>query len=265
MAGTNDILRSDDAATVIEDLNRLIDRLQEELPDVPILVSSIAPIDPAFRGELRASIVEEVNLKLPELAQQHGSQVTYVNGGGSLNLDDLVADGIHPDAAGYQKIGNAWYDSIIEQDTLTGIDHIQGTVYGDRLTGNEKVNILFGNGGADTLSGGEGADTFVYENLDAEIDTITDFDLSDRLVFFASGFDGDLVAGANLIEVDSETKVVVNTTNPYSLGTGASFDYETETGLLSFDPDGSGSIVASEIAILSNTPSLSGEQITIAT
>ncbi|HEY9771469.1 MAG TPA: GDSL-type esterase/lipase family protein [Coleofasciculaceae cyanobacterium] len=263
MAGTNDILHSDDAATVIEDLNRLIDRLQDKLPDVPILVSSIAPIDPAFRGELRASIVKEVNLELPELAQQQGSQVTYVNGGGALNLDDLIADGIHPNAAGYQEIGNAWYDSLVGQVTLTGVNHITGTAYSDRLTGNEQANILFGNGGADSLSGGEGADSFVYENLDLEIDTITDFSIGDRLLFSASGFDGGLVAGTNLTEVDSETGDFISSTNSYSLATGASFFYETDTGLLSFDPDGSGSIVASEIAILSNIPSLSPEQITI--
>lgn len=263
MAGTNDILHSDDAATVIEDLNRLIDLLQDELPDVPILVSSIAPIDPAFRGEQRASIAKEVNLELPELAQQQGSQVTYVNGGGVLNLDDLIADGIHPNAAGYQEIGNAWYDSLVGQDTLTGVNHITGTVYSDRLTGNEQANILFGNSGTDSLSGAEGADSFVYENLDSEIDTITDFSIGDRLLFSASGFDGGLVAGTNLTEVDSETGDFISSTNPYSLGTGASFAYETDTGLLSFDPDGTGSLAAVDLALLSNMPTLSSEQFSI--
>ena len=152
---------------------------------------------------------------------------------------------------------------MVEQDTLTGVNHITGTTYSDRLTGNEQANILFGNGGADTLSGGEGADSFVYENPDTEVDTITDFSPSDRLVFSASGFGGGLVAGINLTEVDSETGDFISSANPFSLGTGASFSYETDTGLLSFDPDGSGSIEPSEIAILSDIPTLRVEQITI--
>ncbi len=262
MAGTNDILRSDKASVVIDDLNQLIDRLQAELPSVPILVSSIAPIDPA-KGKRRANIVKEVNAQLPELAEQQGSQVTYVNAGGSLALDDLVADGIHPNAAGYQEIGNAWYDALVERDTLTGINHITGTAFSDRITGNDQANILFGNGGADVLSGGEGADRFLYENLDSEADTIADFSVDDRFVFSASGFDGGLVAGTNLTEVAAETGVFINSTSPYSVGTSANFLYENDTGILSFDSDGSGSIVASQIAVLSNIPSLSEEQITI--
>ncbi len=219
MAGTNDILHSDDASTVIAELNQLIDILQDELTDIPIFVSSLAPIDPEFRGEQRANIVAEVNAQLWGLAEQQGSQVTYVNGGGSLELDDLVDDGIHPNAAGYQEIGNAWYDSLVEQDTLTEIDHLQGTEFSDRLTGNEQANILLGNGGYDTLSGGQGADRFVYESLDGKIDVITDFSLGDRLVISASGFDADLIPDSNLTEIDSTTGVwFSSTTNIARLG-----------------------------------------------
>ena len=263
MAGTNDILRSDDASTVIAELNQLIDILQEELPDVPIFVSDLAPIDPAFKGEQRANIVAEVNAQLSGLAEQQGSQVTYVNGSSSLGLDDLVDDGIHPSAAGYQVIGDAWYDALVEQDTLTGITHLQGTEFSDRLTGNDEANILFGNGGADTL-GGQGADSFVYESFDAEIDTITDFSQGDRFIISASGFDDDLIPDSNLTKIDSETGVFFSgTTSPCSIGTSPSFFYETETGILSFDRDGTGTTTAVEVAILTNMPTLRSEQFAI--
>lgn len=76
MAGTNDILSTtDDASQVIQDLNSLIDRLQDELTDVPILVSDLVPIDPTFRGQRRPNIVEQVNALLPELARQQGNQL----------------------------------------------------------------------------------------------------------------------------------------------------------------------------------------------
>jgi serralysin len=285
MAGTNDVLRHDQASEVIDDLNQIIDRLQAELPSVPILVSSIPPIDPTLsKGEQRASVVEEVNAQLPELVEQKGSQVTYVNGGGSLDLDDLVADGIHPNAAGYQEIGDAWYDSLVKQDTLTGIDEITGTAYSDRLTGNDQANSLsggegndvlhgglgndtiYGDAGSDILIAGAGADVFVFgfsnDFQNGYVDKITDFDVNeDRLAFSASDFNGGLVTGTNLTEINSETGVLINITNPYSLGTSASFFYENDTGILSFDPDGSGSVAISEIAVLSNIPSLSKENI----
>ncbi|MGL5078958.1 MAG: beta strand repeat-containing protein, partial [Waterburya sp.] len=142
-------------------------------------------------------------------------------------------------------------------DTLTGVEHITGTEFSDRLTGNDQANILFGNGGTDTLSGGEGSDRFLYENLDSETDTITDFSDGDQLVISAAGFNASLGIETSLTEV-----VLVSDLNPSS-ATGASFLYQTDTGLLSFDPDGNGSIAASDIAVLSNRPSLSQEQISV--
>ncbi|MGL6339931.1 MAG: GDSL-type esterase/lipase family protein [Waterburya sp.] len=261
MAGTNDIIKSDSSSQVIADLNQLIDSLQTQLPDVKIFVSSLAPLDsavaPSIISEAEAKIVNEVNALLPDLAEQQGEGVTYVNGAGLLSTEDLVADGIHPNAAGYQAIGNAWYDALVGRDTLTGVEHITGTGFSDRLTGNDQANILFGNGGADTLSGGEGSDRFLYENLDSETDTITDFSDGDQLVISAAGFNASLGIETSLTEV-----VLVSDLNPSS-ATGASFLYQTDTGLLSFDPDGNGSIAASDIAVLSNRPSLSQEQISV--
>ncbi|MEM8831305.1 MAG: GDSL-type esterase/lipase family protein [Cyanobacteria bacterium P01_G01_bin.19] len=264
MAGTNDILQGDNASTVIEDLNQLIDLIQDEQSEVSILVSSLAPIDPAARGEDRANTVDEVNAMLPELASEQGELVTYVNGGGALDLDDLVADGIHPDAAGYDEIGDAWYDALVEQDTFAETEHIIGTTSSDRLTGNDGANILLGNGGADTLTGGEGRDSFVYESFDTEIDTITDFGLGDRLIISAADFDLDLLPNNNLTGIDGETGVYFNVTrNSYTIGTTPYFFYETETGILSFDSDGTGETEAVAIAILSNSPPLSSKQVEI--
>lgn len=263
MAGTNNILRSDNALDVIADLNRLIDLLQNELIEVPILVSSLVPIDPTFRGERRANLVKEVNARLPQLARQREG-VTYVNAGELLNLDDLIADGIHPDAAGYKKIGNAWYDTLVERDTLAEVEHLQGTIYSDRLTGNDESNILLGNGGADTLSGGAGDDRFVYEFLDSEIDTITDFDLGDRLIISTAGLNVDLTPDTKLRQICSATGVYFSSsTYTCSIGTSATFFYETTTGILSFDPDGTNSASSIAIAQLSNTPTLTLQQLAI--
>ncbi len=260
MAGTNDILSSDQTSEVIADLNQLIDRLQAELPDTEIFVSSLVPLDPELESEQEAKIVEEVNALLPELGQQQGEQVTYVNAGGSIDLSDLIDDGIHPDATGYQAIGNAWYDTLVKHDTLTGIDHITGSEFSDRLTGNDQANILFGTSGADVLTGGEGADRFLYENLDSQTDTITDLSIDDRLVFSSAGFNASFGTETDFTAIEP---TLVSSTDSQSLGTGATFLYQSDTGLLSFDPDGTGSSIATGIVVLDNMPTLSSEQLTI--
>ena len=264
MAGSNDILkRSRRSSRVIDNLNQLVERLIDEVPDVQIFISSLPPVDPELKGNKRANTVDEVNALLPELAEGYGQQVTYVNAGGQVDVSDLVPDGTHPNEAGYQKIGNAWYDALVEHETLVEVDHITGTVYGDQLTGNAQANILFGNGGADILTGGLGADGFVYEYLDSEIDTITDFSVDDHILISASGFDAGLVSGTGLTEIESETGVFVSSIDPVPLGTGANFLYHTDTGQLSFDRDGIGSGTAVDLVNLAGMPPVSSEQIVI--
>ncbi len=266
MIGTNDILRGDRLSTLETELSQLLDRIADELPDANLLVSSITPLDPSIKGNTRADLVTAYNHLIPQLVEQkaaQGQQITYVNAGGSLSLQDLVSDGIHPTAAGYQQLGNSWYDAIVERDTLIGIENIKGTAFNDRITGSGDNNIIRGIDGTDTLTGGGGADSFVYNNPNQGSDFITDFGFDDRITISASGFGGGLVAGVDLSETASSTGIFVSSPTPIALGNSAIFLYENDTGILSFDRDGSGPTVASTIAILSNSPYLSSEQFTI--
>ncbi|WP_019503552.1 GDSL-type esterase/lipase family protein [Pleurocapsa sp. PCC 7319] len=277
MAGTNDILQSgraaqdaadnpdqlaEIAAQTIDELDYLIERLIDEAPDVQIFVSSLAPLDPAIKGNPRPDVVEYFNDFLPELASEYGQQVTYVNAGGQVDISNLVPDGIHPDSTGYQEIGNAWYDALVESETLSEIDHITGTAFSDQLTGNDQANILFGYGGADILAGGQGADNFVYENLDSELDTITDFDGDDHILISASGFDTSLVPDENLRPHPRKTGVFIDY-NPCPYGICPYVIYNSDDGLLSFDPDGNGSESVVDIAYLSNLPTFGSENLKI--
>lgn len=259
MAGTNDILQSDSSEQVIADLEELIGRLQTGLEGVPILLGSLVPLDPADRGTDKSNIVAEVNQQLPELAARLES-VTYIDAGGLLGLDNLVTDGIHPNAEGYAEIGNAWYSALVPSATIDE-DHLIGTSYGDRLTGNDSANVLWGNGGADTLSGGASGDRFVYEILDGESDTIADFESEDRLVFSAAGLNSSLSADTELLKIYATNGVYFSSGSSLSsIATSACFFYETETGILNFDPDGTGTTTATAIATFSDVPTLDSEQ-----
>lgn len=264
--GTNDILRNDDSSTLETELSQLIDDITAEAPDAHLLVASVPPLDPSVKSSKKVDTVTAYNKLIVDLVAEKsdlGQQVTFVDVGGILSVEDLESDGIHPTAAGYEQMGKSWYNAIVERDTLIDIENIKGTDFKDQLTGDDENNILTGGNGSDTLTGGGGVDSFTYNNPDRGSDLITDFGIDDRFIISASGFEGGLVAGVDLSEAEASTGVFVSSSAPTSLGNSANFLYENDTGILSFDLDGSGSAVASTIAVLSDLPELSSEQFTI--
>ncbi|MBW8323045.1 MAG: calcium-binding protein [Rhizobium sp.] len=158
--------------------------------------------------------------------------------------------------------------AAIERLTLIGAGNINGSGNGlnNLMTGNGANNILnggagsdtinggagadrlFGNIGNDTLTGGTGADFFVFHstpNAVTNVDTITDFSVADdtisleNSVFTTIGAVGTLAAAA----------FVSNTTG---LAQDASdrMIYETDTGNLFFDSNGSAAGGSILIAVL---------------
>ena len=83
--------------------------------------------------------------------------------------DDLLNGGAGLDTASYAAAAGAITLSLAVtgaqatggagNDTLTGIENITGSAFGDQLTGDSAANILKGNAGNDILDGGSGADT----------------------------------------------------------------------------------------------------------
>jgi Ca2+-binding RTX toxin-like protein len=161
----------------------------------------------------------------------------------------------------------------VAEDTIVNIENITGGSAADTLTGDALANSLVGNGGNDTLSGlggndtltgsdgndnltgGDGNDTFIFSttpNTATNRDTITDFTSAvDKLTFSRavfSGFgtqtaltSGQFASGANL--------TAANTTSQR-------FIYDTSSGILRFDSDGSGATASVEVAVLSTKPTL---------
>jgi serralysin len=142
-------------------------------------------------------------------------------------------------------------------DTLTGIENLIGSAHADKLTGNAGNNALSGGAGNDTLAGclgndtlagGVGADTFDFNTAlgAANVDRITDFSVADdtirleNAIFTALTITGTLSASAFAIGAagDANDRII----------------YDSTSGVLYYDADGTGVIGKVQFAQLTTHP-----------
>ncbi|WP_428667709.1 beta strand repeat-containing protein [Reyranella sp.] len=193
-----------------------------------------------------------------------GNDTYYVNGAGDSVIEassggtDLVFSSISYNLSG----------QYIEHLTLTGSGNINGTgnSLANALTGNSGNNaldggsgndVLNGGAGADVLTGGSGLDTFVFDSaLGGAIDTVADFSVAndtirlDQSIFGAIATLGTLSASAFFAGAgahDADDRII----------------YNSATGFLSYDSDGTGANAAVQFALLSGTPAISNTNFTV--
>lgn len=152
-------------------------------------------------------------------------------------------------------------------DTLDSVENLAGSEFADTLTGDAGVNTFQGGGGGDRLTGGGGADGFFFRSPADGGDAIAGFGPDDRLLFSASGF-ADLAAGFPLNFQDPAG--LLPTTGRFLTGSAplpiddiGTLLYDTQTGLLQFDADGTGPTPAVPLAVLAGAPLLAIAQLTV--
>ena len=151
-----------------------------------------------------------------------------------------------------------------ENLTLTGTGRINGTGNGlnNTITGNSGVNILSGGAGDDTLigglgndtlTGGLGADIFTFNtalNANNNRDTIIDFISGTDKIFLENAIMTGLGIATGALTADqffaSSTAVRGNDASDRIV-------YNTTSGALYYDADGSGSGAAVQIALIGTT------------
>jgi Ca2+-binding RTX toxin-like protein len=128
----------------------------------------------------------------------------------------------------------------------------------NKLAGTSGNDVIIGLGGADTLTGNAGADQFVFNTAlkkGMAVATIADFSHSqgdvidlDHTIFTALTNVG---VGAALASADfyASSKGVAHLATDHIL-------YNTSTGALSYDPDGTGSAAAIQFAVVTGHPAL---------
>lgn len=170
-----------------------------------------------------------------------------INGGLGIDYADY---GFSPEAvvvdlgSGTVSGGDAAGDALLDIEALIGSD------FADTLIGSAGSNVLFSGYGADTLTGGAGADDFMFDLLllvNGEADVVTDFQHGvDRLVMRGGDVDVnfDFISGAN----------------PVASGSGATYLYNTTTGLLSYSVLAAG---LREVAVFTGIPPLDASNIVV--
>jgi lysophospholipase L1-like esterase len=114
MAGTNDVLQDLDLSKAPSRLGALITQLTTGLPTAVILVATLTPL----LNTTLNSEVDGYNRAIPGLVATSTKAGKFVMTVSMSNVTTAtgidLADGIHPNDAGYQTMAEAWYSGIVE-------------------------------------------------------------------------------------------------------------------------------------------------------
>jgi lysophospholipase L1-like esterase len=108
--GTNDVLHNFNLAGAPARLSTLIDHITAAVPSAEVFVATIIPL--ASAGQEAAG--RTFNAAIPGIVQRNvsaGKHVHLVDMHSVLTAADLI-DGIHPTAAGYDKMAATWYSAL---------------------------------------------------------------------------------------------------------------------------------------------------------
>ena len=108
--GTNDILQNYNVSGAPARLSALVDHITAAVPDAEVFVATIIPI--ANSGQEAAG--RTFNATIPGMVQSKqnaGKHVHLVDMHAALTTADLI-DGVHPTAAGYDKMAATWFTAL---------------------------------------------------------------------------------------------------------------------------------------------------------
>jgi VCBS repeat-containing protein len=199
---------------------------------------------------------------VPGSSADVGQQVTMYVGTNraTQNQGDTITSGTGDDVI---YAGNSGGDTDKEFDLVNagsgddtvfgqnGVDRLFGQDGNDRLDGGSGNDLLNGGLGNDLLTGSAGSDIFQFTtapNATSNFDTITDFQSGSDVIQLENN-------GAGLFNALSSTgPLLANQLDLIGDGVAATpntrISYDSTTGMLSYDADGSGSGVSIQFAML---------------
>ncbi len=112
MIGVNDMIQNRDVGAAPARLSALIDQIIAQVPETVVLVATLPPV---ADSEVNQRILQ-FNASIPEMVQSkfsRGDWVYLADLHDRVEISDL-ADGVHPNAAGYARLGQGWYQSLLD-------------------------------------------------------------------------------------------------------------------------------------------------------
>ena len=182
------------------------------------------------------------------------SSIENVYGGA---LDDVLIGN-----SGANLISGASFFHHEPSQGRDGNDTLFGLTGHDTLLGGSGNDWLQGDGWSDTLSGGSGSDSFVWaEAGTSQVDRVLDFEHgTDELVFDESYFRA-LGAPGPWLEGDGRFFASAGPTSGHD--SDDRLVYNTSTGSLYYDADGSGSGASLIVATFQGIPTITASDITV--
>jgi Ca2+-binding RTX toxin-like protein len=268
-------------------------RLANDLPtqDIPLLIQD-DDAEPAqkLEGTAKNDILDATKLGgtgddtldglkgIDTMIGGEGNDTYYVD-----NIKDSIIEGdqsqnnagdddiVHSTATAYTLPLNV--EQLFIDGKLKG--NGTGNVLDNKLIGNLAVNVLSGLAGNDTLdggsgndilTGGDGNDTFVFSQGikgNKNIDTIKDFVHGQDKIYLSADIFSKLASALGFVSgnesmslVKADSHYLVSAVKVKALDASSYLLYDTKTGVLAYDEDGIGKLVASSFVTLTGKPVL---------
>jgi len=112
--GTNDAFNRHSNESSVEELEEVIRILREDNPRITILLAKLIP---TVRKAGDTEAVESLNREIPEIAEDMSTEqspVIIVDHFQGFDAEEDTYDGVHPNAAGEEKMAQRWFQAIME-------------------------------------------------------------------------------------------------------------------------------------------------------
>jgi lysophospholipase L1-like esterase len=107
--GTNDATQGATAPVMESRLTQLLKDLKTDLPNSQVIVASLIPRTDSSADE---AVEEQYNAAMPSIVASMGGDFHFLDMHDVINPNTDLADGVHPNIAGYNKMADAWYAEI---------------------------------------------------------------------------------------------------------------------------------------------------------